>query len=182
MGGTCPFWMQFKIKNYKKVAPSSVKGIERFLASGAIKGIGAAMAARLVKQFGIDNLKIIGEKSHRLLEVEGIGKKKAEAIRKAYSEQSEMHDVMLFLEMNGVTGAYAGKIFAKYGFMAIEILQENPYKLAQEVRGIGFRTADQIAMSLGVERNHEERLTAGIDFALAANFKLVIVVCRKMFW
>lgn len=160
------FGRQFKITNYKKVAPSSVKGIERFLASGAIKGIGAAMASRLVKQFGIDTLKVIGEKSHRLLEVEGIGKKKAAAIQKAYSEQSEMHDVMLFLEMNGVTGAYAGKIFAKYGFLAIEILQDNPYKLAQEVRGIGFRTADQIAMSLGVERNHEERLTAGIDFAL----------------
>ncbi|MBP2628687.1 MAG: helicase, RecD/TraA family [Firmicutes bacterium] len=160
------FGRQFKIVNYKKIAPSSVKGIERFLASGAIKGIGAAMAARLVKQFGIDTLEIIGQKSHRLLEVEGIGKKKATAIHKAYSEQSEMHEVMLFLEMNGVTGAYAGKIFAKYGFRAIEVLQGNPYKLAQEVRGIGFRTADQIAMSLGLERNHDERLTAGIDFAL----------------
>ena len=160
------FGRQFKIQNYKKIAPSSVKGIERFLASGAIKGIGAAMAARLVKKFGIDTLKTISEQSHRLLEVEGIGKKKAQAIHEAYSEQSEMHDVMLFLEMNGVTGAYAGKIYAKYGFMAIEVLQDNPYKLAQEVRGIGFRTADQIAMSLGLERNHDERLTAGIDFAL----------------
>jgi len=160
------FGRQFKVANYKKVAPSSVMGIERFLASGAIKGIGPAMAARLVKKFGIDTLKTIGEKSHRLLEIEGIGKKKAEAIHKAYAEQSEMHEVMLFLEMNGVTGAYAGKIFAKYGFMAIEMVQANPYKLAQEVKGIGFRTADQIAMSLGVERNHGERLTAGIDFAL----------------
>ena len=160
------FGRQFKIQNYKKIAPSSVKGIERFLASGAIKGIGASMAARLVKKFGIDTLKTIADQSHRLLEVEGIGKKKAQAIHEAYSEQSEMHEVMLFLEMNGVTGAYAGKIFAKYGFMAIEVLQDNPYKLAQEVRGIGFRTADQIAMSLGLERNHDERLTAGIDFAL----------------
>jgi exodeoxyribonuclease V alpha subunit len=160
------FGRQFKVSNYKKVAISSAKGIERFLASGAIKGIGPAMAARLVKQFGTDTLKIIGEKSHRLLEIEGIGKKKAKAIQEAYSQQSEMHEVMLFLEMNGVTGAYAGKIFAKYGFMAIEMLQKNPYMLAQEVKGIGFRTADQIAMSLGVERNHEERLTAGIDFAL----------------
>jgi len=160
------FGRQFKVSNYKKVAPSSVKGIERFLASGAIKGIGPSMATRLVKQFGIDTLKVIAEQSHRLLEVEGVGKKKAKAMHEAYSQQSEMHEVMLFLEMNGVTGAYAGKIFAKYGFMAIEMLQQNPYKLAQEVKGIGFRTADQIAMSLGVERNHEERLTAGIDFAL----------------
>jgi len=160
------FGRQFKMINYKKIAPSSLKGIERFLASGAIKGIGAAMAARLVKKFGIDTLKTIGQESHLLLEVEGIGKKKAQAIHEAYSQQSEMHEVMLFLEMNGVTGAYAGKIFAKYGFMAIEVLQDNPYKLAQEVRGIGFRTADQIAMSLGLERNHDERLTAGVDFAL----------------
>ncbi len=160
------FGRQFKMENYKKIAPSSVKGIERFLASGAIKGIGPAMATRLVKQFGLETLKIIGEKPHRLLEVEGIGKKKGEAIHKAYAEQSEMHEVMLFLEMNGVTGAYAGKIFEKYGFLAIEIVKDNPYQLAQDVRGIGFRTADQIAMSLGMERNHGERLTAGIDFAL----------------
>ena len=160
------FGRQFKVENYKKIAPTSVKGMERFLASGAIKGIGPAMAARLVKQFGIETLKIIGEKPHRLLEIEGIGKKKGEAIHKAYAEQSEMHEVMLFLEMNGVTGAYAGKIFEKYGFLAVEILKENPYQLAQDVRGIGFRTADQIAMSLGIERNHGERLTAGIDFAL----------------
>lgn len=160
------FGRQFKAASYKKIAPSSVKGIERFLASGAIKGIGPAMAARLVKQFGIDTLKIIEEKPKRLLEIEGIGKKKAEAIHAAYSEQSEMHEVMLFLEMNGVTGAYAGKIFNQYGFLAISVLEENPYRLAQEVQGIGFRTADQIAMSLGIERDHEERITAGIDFAL----------------
>ena len=160
------FGRQFKMTNYKKITPSSIKGIERFLASGAIKGIGASMAARLVGKFGIDTLRTIGQDSQRLLEVEGIGKKKAAAIHEAYSQQSEMHEVMLFLEMNGVTGAYAGKIFAKYGFMAIEILQNNPYQLAQEVRGIGFRTADQIAMSLGRERNHDERLTAGVDFAL----------------
>lgn len=160
------FGRQFKASSYKKVAPSSVKGIERFLASGAIKGIGPAMAARLVKQFGIDTLKIMEEKPKRLLEIEGIGKKKAEAIHAAYSQQSEMHEVMLFLEMNGVTGAYAGKIFNQYGFLAISVLRENPYRLAQEVQGIGFRTADQIAMSLGLERDHEERISAGIDFAL----------------
>jgi exodeoxyribonuclease V alpha subunit len=160
------FGRQFKATSYKKVAPASVKGIERFLASGAIKGIGPAMAARLVKQFGLDTLKIIEEKPKRLQEIEGIGKKKAEAIHEAYAQQSEMHEVMLFLEMNGVTGAYAGKIFAQYGFLAISVLQENPYRLAQEVQGIGFRTADQIAMSLGLERDHEERIAAGIDFAL----------------
>lgn len=160
------FGRQFKATSYKKVAPASVKGIERFLASGAIKGIGPAMAARLVKQFGLDTLKIIEEKPKRLQEIEGIGKKKAEAIHDAYSQQSEMHEVMLFLEMNGVTGAYAGKIFAQYGFLAISVLEDNPYRLAQEVQGIGFRTADQIAMSLGLERNHEERIAAGIDFAL----------------
>lgn len=160
------FGQQFKATSCKRIAPTSVKGIERFLASGAIKGIGPAMAARLVKHFGIQTLEIIEYKSHRLVEVEGIGSKKAEVIHQAYIEQSEIRELMLFLEMNGVSGGYAGKIFAQYGSFAVSVLQENPYRLAEEVSGIGFRTADQIAMSMGLERTHPDRIAAGVNFAL----------------
>lgn len=160
------FGQQFKATSCKRIAPTSVKGIERFLASGAIKGIGPAMAARIVKHFGIQTLEIIEYKSHRLVEVEGIGSKKAEVIHQAYIEQSEIRELMLFLEMNGVSGGYAGKIFAQYGSFAVSVLQENPYRLAEEVSGIGFRTADQIAMSMGLERIHPDRIAAGVNFAL----------------
>lgn len=160
------FGRQFKALSYKRIAPTSVKGIERFLASGAIKGIGPSMAARLVHHFGIETLNVIEYKPHRLVEVEGIGSKKADVIRRSYAEHAELRELMLFLETNGVSGTYAAKIFAQYGSFSIDILNENPYRLAEEVSGIGFRTADQIAMSLGVERNNMDRLSAGIDFAL----------------
>ena len=160
------FGQQFKVASWKRIAPTSVKGIERFLASGAIKGIGPAMAARLVKHFGIQTLEVMEFKPHRLVEVEGIGSKKADVIHQAYMEQAEMRELMLFLEMNGVSGGYAGKIFAQYGSFAISVLQENPYRLAEEVSGIGFRTADQIAMSMGLERTHPDRIAAGVNFAL----------------
>lgn len=160
------FGRQFKVGSCKRVAPTDVKGLERFLASGAIKGIGPAMAARLVKSFGLKVLEVIEFAPHRLVEVEGIGSKKAEMIRASFGEQSEMRELMLFLESHGVTGAYAAKIYAQYGSFSVEVLQDNPYRLAAEVDGIGFRTADQIARSLGVEKNHTDRLTAGIDFAL----------------
>jgi exodeoxyribonuclease V alpha subunit len=160
------FGRQFKAVSCKKIAPAGLKGIERFLASGAVKGIGAAMAARLVNHFGLETLTVLEHHPRKLTQVEGIGAKKAEAIHKAYAAHSEMRDVMLFLEMHGVTGAYGAKIFAQYGFMAISVLEENPYRLVYEVQGIGFRTADQIALSLGWERNRPERLAAGIEFAL----------------
>lgn len=160
------FGSQFKISSYKRVAPTDLKGIERFLGSGAIKGIGEAMAARLVTHFGMKVLAVLESSPHRLVEVEGIGSKKAEMIRESYAQQAEMREVMLFLEMHGVTGAYAGKIFAEFGSRSLEILENHPYRLAAEVAGIGFRTADQIAMSLGKDRHDPSRIAAGIDFAL----------------
>lgn len=160
------FGRQFKAASYKRTAPTSVKGIERFLASGAIKGIGPAMAARFVAHFGEKTLDIIEYKPHRLVEVEGIGTKKAEQIHQSYTDHTELREVMLFLEMHGVSGAYAGRIFAQYGSLSIDVLQQSPYRLAEEVSGIGFRTADQIALSLGLEKSDNDRLTAGIEFAL----------------
>lgn len=157
---------QFKATACKRIAPTSEQGIERFLASGAIKGVGPAMAARLVKHFGARTLEIIELYPHRLAEVEGIGSKKLEQIRQSYAEQAELKEVMLFLEMHGVTGAYAARIFACYGSDSVAILQTDPYRMAEEVKGIGFRIADQIAKALGFERDHPSRLAAGIQFAL----------------
>lgn len=160
------FGEQFKAKAIKRVQPTNAKGIERFLASGAIKGIGAAMAKRLVDHFGVETLDIIEHSAKRLQEVEGIGKKKAQAIHEAYSAQAELREVMLFLETHGVSGTYAGKIFAKFGSFAIEVVQNDPYRLAREIDGIGFRTADQIASALGFEKNDDARIVAGINYAL----------------
>ncbi|MBP2652203.1 MAG: helicase, RecD/TraA family, partial [Firmicutes bacterium] len=161
------FGRQFKAVTYQRVAlPSGVKGIERFLASGAIKGIGPAMAARLVQHFGVRALEVIELYPHRLTEVVGIGTKKAAIIRMSYSEHSEMRDIMLFLETHGVSGAYARKIYAHYGATAINVLNDNPYRLAKEVPGIGFRIADHIARTLGWELNHPDRISEGVRFAL----------------
>jgi len=157
---------QFKAISCRRIAPTSETGIERFLASGAIKGIGPAMAARLVKHFGLRTLEIMELSPHRLAEVEGIGSKKVEQIRKSFAEQAELKEVMLYLEMHGVTGAYAARIFACYGSDSVAVLEADPYRLAEEVKGIGFRIADQIAMAVGFDRGHPSRLAAGVQFAL----------------
>ncbi|SMC39741.1 SF1B family DNA helicase RecD2 [Sporomusa malonica] len=157
---------QYRATSCRRIAPTSEQGIERFLASGAIKGIGRAMATRLVKHFGARTLEIIELYPHRLAEVEGIGSKKVEQIRQAYAEQAELKEVMLFLEMHGVTGAYAARIFACYGSESVAVLETDPYRLAEEVKGIGFRTADQIAMAVGFDKDHQSRLAAAVQFAL----------------
>ncbi len=161
------FGRQFKVESLKRVAPTSIKGIERFLASGVVKGIGPALAARMVQRFGERTLDVLMASPKKLAEVDGIGKKKAQAMHDAYSEVSEQRELMLFLEMHGVSGAYAAKIFSVYGSLSQEVLQNNPYRLAAEVDGIGFRTADQMAQAMGRPRNSDERLEAGIEYALS---------------
>lgn len=160
------FGRQFKAVSYRRISPSSLAGIERFLGSGAIRGIGPSLAAKIVKQFGKQTLDIIESSPFRLAEISGIGAKKAEMIAASYAEQAELREIMLFLEEHGVSGAYAPKLYSHYGSEAIQILNQNPYRLAEDVEGIGFRKADQIAMALGTERNHPDRLAAGIHFAL----------------
>lgn len=160
------FGEQFKAGAIMRVAPATVAGIERFLASGAIKGIGVSMAKRLVGKFGQDTLSIIESQPDKLREISGIGAKKAAAIHAAYSAQAELREVMLFLETHGVSGAYAGKIYAKYSSFSLDMLKSDPYRLAREIDGIGFRTADQIASAAGISKVSEERIAAGIDFAL----------------
>lgn len=160
------FGRQFQISSFKRTAPADIKGIERFLASGVVKGVGPSTAARMVTHFGVSTLEVIENYPHRLTEVDGIGAKKAEMIRSSYAEMSEMREIMLFLEMHGVSGTYGAKIYKHYGPVAMEVVKDNPYRLAAEVTGIGFRTADQIAMSLGLEPDNPARIVAGIHYAL----------------
>jgi len=160
------FGRQFKAVSLHRSAPTTLQGIERFLSSGVIKGVGEAMAARLVRHFGTEVLEVIQHQPKRLREVEGIGAKKAAQISQSYGEQGEMREIMLFLESHGVTGTHAAKLYQRYGSFAVRVLQDDPYRLAAEVSGIGFRTADQIAMNLGLERTHSGRLEAGIEYAL----------------
>ena len=157
------FGQQFSITGYQSVKPGSAEGIERFLSSGAVKGIGKAMASRIVAHFGKQTLEVLGSDPSRLMEVSGIGVKKAEAIGKAYSEISDLREIMLFLEENGVSGSYAAKLQLAYGDTAVTRIKANPYRLISDIEGIGFKTADRIALSLGFEPASEERVRAGVE-------------------
>ena len=161
------FGRQFRAVQMHVSTPTTTHGIERFLSSGVIEGIGPAMARRIVERFGIDTLKVIESTPRRLTEVTGIGPKTAEKITASYLRQSELHDIMLWLEEHGVTGSYAARIFKKYGSLSLKVMETNPYQLAQEVDGIGFITADTIAAACGWEKNSTERIAAGILFELA---------------
>ncbi len=157
---------QFKIVHYKTLVPASVYGIEKYLGSGLIKGIGPVMAKRIVKRFGEDTLATIEGGIDRLSEVEGIGAKRIKMIKKAWEEQKEIREVMLFLQTHGVSSAYATKIFKQYGQLSIPVVKENPYRLATEIFGIGFVTADRIAEKMGFPRDSEQRAEAGILYVL----------------
>jgi len=157
---------QFKVVHYKSLVPASVKGIEKYLGSGLIKGIGPVMAKRIVKKFREDTLNIIEHDIQKLSEVEGIGEKRIEMIKNAWAEQKEIREVMLFLQSHGVSSGYATKIFKQYKDQSIEVVKENPYRLATDIYGIGFITADKIAEKLGIDKNSELRAEAGILYVL----------------
>ena len=153
------FGRQFSVTGYQSLKPGSAEGMERFLASGAVKGIGKAMASRIVAHFGKDTLDILGKAPERLAEVSGIGAKKAKSIGEAYNTISDLRELMLF-------GNYAAKLQLAYGDTAITRIKANPYSLITDIDGIGFKTADRIALSLGFEPASEERVRAGIGYAL----------------
>ena len=160
------FGQQFKATTYKTVAPTEISGIEKFLASGAINGIGPAMAKKIVAEFGEKTLEIIAKSPNELLKVPGIGKKTAEKISTSYLEQSELTEIIVWLENHGISNTYAGKIFAKYGSFAIDIMEKDIYRLFQDIEGIGFLTADKLAFNLGIQRDDKRRIISGIDYAL----------------
>jgi len=157
---------QFKIVQYKTSVPASVFGIQKYLGSGLIKGIGPVMAKRITKRFGKKTLDVIEEDVELLIEVEGIGQKRIQMIRQAWEAQKEIREVMVFLQTHGVSSGYATKIFKQYGDQSIQVVKENPYRLATDILGIGFITADRIAEKLGFDKHSELRAEAGILYVL----------------
>jgi exodeoxyribonuclease V alpha subunit len=160
---------QFKVATYQLRTPQTVVGIEKFLGSGLIPGIGAELARRLVERFGMDTLEVIDRTPQRLTEVPGIGAQRAAKLAEAFAAQRHIQDVMVFLRGHGVSAAFAARIVRKYGKDAINVVRANPYRLAHEVWGIGFRTADAIAEKLGIARDAPERLEAGLLHGLEAS-------------
>jgi len=157
---------QFKIVQYKTTVPASVYGITKYLGSGLIKGIGPVMAKRIVKQFGKETLDVIENDIEKLAEIDGIGKKRIGMIKNAWQDQKEIREVMLFLQTHNVSSGYATKIFKHYGNRSIQVVKENPYRLATDIFGIGFVTADHIAEKLGFSKDSELRAEAGILYVL----------------
>jgi exodeoxyribonuclease V alpha subunit len=157
---------QFKLQNYEIVKPNTINGIERYLGSGLIKGIGPAYAARIVARFGLKTLDILENDPDRLNEIEGLGRTRVESIKKAWQEQREIHRIMVFLQGHGISATYAVKIYKTYGRKALAVVKNNPYQLAEDIWGVGFRIADSIALSLGVPVNDPRRARAGLLFAL----------------
>ncbi len=158
---------QFRARFLKTSAPSSVEGIEKYLGSGMIRGIGPVYATRLVRKFGRGVFDIIEASPERLREVEGIGPTRAARITSGWADQKVIREIMLFLHEHGVGTARAVRIFKTYGTDAVQVMSENPYRLARDIRGIGFRTADLIAAKLGIEKTAMIRVRAGISYALA---------------
>jgi exodeoxyribonuclease V alpha subunit len=159
------FGEQFRVEGYETAAPATVKGIEKYLGSGLIKGIGPVTARRIVAQFGLETLDVIDSQDDRLLEVEGIGKIRIDQIRRAWAEQKEIRDIMVFLQGHEISPVYATRIFRQYGADARRTVQENPYRLATDIAGIGFLSADKIALKIGFSHDSVERAEAGILYA-----------------
>jgi exodeoxyribonuclease V alpha subunit len=159
--------LQFKAHFLKAAAPSTAEGIRRYLASGMIRGIGPVYAQKLVRGFGEAVFEVIENTPERLREVQGIGAVRAQRIVKAWAEQKLVREIMVFLHSHGVGTARAVRIFKTYGADAIQVMSENPYRLARDIRGIGFKTADAIADRLGIEKTAMIRVRAGIGYALS---------------
>ncbi|WP_457089895.1 SF1B family DNA helicase RecD2 [Microvirga sp. P5_D2] len=158
--------LQFKADVLTTTPPTGAAGIEKYLASGQMRGIGPAMAKRIVAAFGADTFEIIEASPERLMEVTGIGPMRAARIVSGWAEQKAVREIMIFLHAHGVGTARAVRIFKTYGYEAIKVMTDDPYRLARDIRGIGFRTADAIAAKLGMEKTAPQRIRAGISFAL----------------
>ena len=161
------FGQQFRVESCLSVLPATIVGIQKYLGSSLIKGIGPIMARRIVDKFGLDTFDIIEDSPERLREAEGIGPIRTERITNAWQEQKEIREVMVFLQGHEVSPAYAVKIYKIYGDKAISVVKENPYRLALDISGIGFKTADKVARSMGIDLNSQIRAEAGIIHVLS---------------
>ena len=157
---------QFVAETWEEVMPATVYGIEKYLGSGLVKGIGPKFAHLIVERFGTDTIAIIEDDIERLFEVAGIGKKRVEKIRESWEKQKDIKNVMLFLQQYGVSTAFAAKIYRQYAKESIDKVKENPYRLADDIWGIGFKTADGIAAKMGYEKNDLRRCRSGIQYTL----------------
>ncbi len=158
---------QFSVTEYQQESPADVVGIEKYLGSGLIKGIGQAYAKKIVDQFGSETLNIIDKFPERLKNVSGIGPKRAEKIISCWQDQKSVRDVMVFLQGHGITPAFAQKIFKAFGKKSIETVKSNPYLLARQITGVGFKTADHLAQKLGIAKESPQRTDAGIEYVLS---------------
>ena len=157
---------QFQISRYETVLPGDSVGMERYLGSGAVKGVGAALAARIVKKFGSDTFRIIEEEPERLAEVKGISERKAREIAVQMEEKRDLRDALVYLQQYGITNALAVKIYDKYGMELYQVMRENPYRLAEDISGVGFRIADEIAGKIGIHRDSDYRVRSGLFYTL----------------
>ncbi len=157
---------QFQVERCEQSLPATTEGIKRYLGSGLVRGVGRVMAERIVETFGLETLAVIEEAPGRLRDVPGIGPKRAGRIERAWEEQKAIKDVMIFLQSHGVTTGLATKIYKKYGDESLTVVRQTPYRLVQDIHGIGFKTADQIAQALGLARDDPGRIEAGIAYTL----------------
>ncbi|NIM07190.1 MAG: ATP-dependent RecD-like DNA helicase, partial [Armatimonadetes bacterium] len=157
---------QFKFSRYQLERPTGPEGLVLYLSSGILKGVGPVIAKRMVEAFGEEVLRILDEEPERLTEVSGISPAKLEKIRQGWAEQKGVQHIMLFLQGHGISAAYSHRIYRHYGDSAMAVVEKNPYRLAAEVRGIGFRIADRIAQKLGFSPDSPFRLEAGLIYAL----------------
>ncbi|MEM6319067.1 MAG: ATP-dependent RecD-like DNA helicase [Bacteroidota bacterium] len=161
------YGFQFQVKEYEVERPSSEQGIRKYLSSGLIKGIGPAFAERIVEYYKLETLDVIDENPDSLLEINGIGTKRVERIKSCWAEQKAIREVMVFLQSFGVSPTYAKKVFKTYGDKSIETVQTNPYQLARDIWGIGFKTADQTARQMGIAATADIRIDSGVEYVLS---------------
>ena len=160
------YGLQFKANFLNILEPTTLSGIEKYLASGMVKGVGPVYAKKLIRHFGENVLNVIDEQPERLLEISGFGPKKVEMIAASWTEQRQVRKIMVFLQSYGVGTARATRIYKKYGDKAIEQIKADPYCLARDIWGVGFKTADQLALKMGLDPCSEQRARAGLYFAL----------------
>lgn len=158
---------QFVAENWEETLPATVYGMEKYLGSGLIKGVGPKFAKRIVQKYGVDTFTVIEDNVELLIEVEGIGKKRVQMIAQSWERQKEVKNIMLFLQEHQVSSSFAAKIYKQYGNGSIAVMKENPYKLADDIWGIGFKTADQIAEKLGFGKESYVRLRSGLMYTLS---------------
>lgn len=160
------FGQQFKVYTYEEIIPNTIEGIERYLSSGVISGIGSVTAKKIVEKFKENTLEILDNDIDRLREINGIGKRKIEIIKDSYEKQKEVKNIMVFLQTYGVTPSQCVKIYNKYGKDSINIVKNNPYVLIEDISGIGFKTADKLARSLGIDKESPFRIQSGIKYVV----------------